>query len=206
MRYAVTAAPEAPDGLTRLDVRGAHADYWGLELCAPRYQAANVASAVAAAEAFLGRALDPERVRETVARMRFPGRFEVVERDPWVVADAAHNPQAATALAEAVRDAWPDPAGRPVVVLGVLADKDAAGIATALAPVAAGFVCVAPRSPRALSASELAATVERVTGEAPEVADSTALGIALARSAGKQAVLTTGSVRMAAEAGNPVGR
>lgn len=216
VRYRVISAPESADGTTRFDVCGMHADYLGLELCAPSYQAANVATAVAAAEAVVERApgpgddrgrateraLDPGHVREAVADVRFPGRFEVLGRDPWVVADGAHNPQAATALAEAVRDAFGDRA--PVAVLGVLADKDTEGIVTALAPVVAGFVCVAPRSPRALPVAELAAVVERVTGCVPQVADRVAEGVALALAEGAP-VIATGSIRTAAEARRPTG-
>ncbi len=200
VRYRVLARPASPDGVTALDVHGVHAAYPQLEVAAPAYQAANVATAVAAAEALLGRALDPAIVREAVAATRFPGRFEVVARNPWVVIDGAHNPEAAAVLADAVRDAWPDPSMRPVVVLGVLADKDAGGIAAALAPVAAGFVCVASASPRALAAAELAKVVARVTGSLPQTAESVAAGIEVASAVSTAAgVLVTGSIRTAAE-------
>ena len=204
VRYRVPARPSSPDGATTLDVHGVHAEYPALVCRAPAYQAANVATAVAAAEALLGRALDPGLTRDAVAATRFPGRFEVVARDPWVVVDGAHNPEAAAVLADAIRDAWPDPAARPVIVLGVLADKDAAGIVAALAPVASGFVCVAPDSPRALAASELAAVVERVTGSAPQEAEGVAAGIEAARVTSTAAgVLVTGSIRTAAEGRRP---
>ncbi len=199
-RYRVLTRPSAPDGATVLEVAGAHARYADLAVCAPAYQVPNVATAVATAEALLGRALDPALAREAIAAVRFPGRFEVVARDPWVVVDGAHNPEAAAVLADAVRDAWPDPAARPVVALGVLADKDADGIVAALAPVAAGFVCVAPDSPRALSAAELATVAERVTGTVPQTAESVRAAIAAQRAADAAAgVLVTGSIRTAAE-------
>ncbi len=205
VRYLVRAHPDSPAGATVLDVRGVHASYDALAVHAPAYQAANVATAVAAAEAALGRALDAGPTRDAIAAVRFPGRFEVVAREPWVVVDGAHNPEAAAVLADAVRDAWPDPGRRPVALLGVLADKDAAGMAAALAPVAAGFVCVAPDSPRALDAAALAAIVEQVTGVAPRVEAGVAAGLRAvlgdgsgpARTAG---VLVTGSIRTAAEA------
>jgi dihydrofolate synthase/folylpolyglutamate synthase len=84
--------------------------------------------------------------------------------DPPVVLDGAHNPQAAAVLARAVTEAWPDPASRPMVLIGVLSDKDAEGIVRELAPVAGGFVCTSPASDRALSADEMARVVEGVTG------------------------------------------
>ena len=85
------------------------------------YLRRDFAVALAAAEALLG-ALDPERALGVAAGLGLPGRMEVLETDPPVLLDAAHNPAGASALAEAL------PAiagGRPVVAaLAVLADKD----------------------------------------------------------------------------------
>ncbi|HEX9092770.1 MAG TPA: Mur ligase family protein, partial [Coriobacteriia bacterium] len=63
VRFEVTARPDHPGGTLALDVRGMHAEYRGLALVAPSYQAPNVATAVAAAECALGRALDPDAAR-----------------------------------------------------------------------------------------------------------------------------------------------
>src|SRR5439155_13239480 len=89
------------------------------------YPRRNFAVALAAAEAVLG-PLDPERVHEVAARVDLPGRMQVLAGDPPLILDAAHNPDGARALAEAL----PHSAGRrPVVAcIAALADKDAAGI------------------------------------------------------------------------------
>jgi dihydrofolate synthase / folylpolyglutamate synthase len=121
--------------------------------------------------------------------------------DPPVVLDGAHNPQAAAALASAVAEAWPEPGPKPWCVIGVLLDKDADGIVAALAPVVDRFVVTQPHSPRARSAADLAAIVERVTGEAPEVVPDLADAIAAARAHARDAgVLVTGSLYTVGEA------
>ncbi len=101
------------------------------------YLRRNFAVALAAAEALLG-SLDVGAVRGVAAALELHGRMEVIESDPVVVLDAAHNPAGAAALAEAL------PAvagGRPVIAaLAVLADKDVRGVVGALAPVLAGVV------------------------------------------------------------------
>jgi dihydrofolate synthase/folylpolyglutamate synthase len=101
------------------------------------YLRRNFAVALAAVEALLG-SLDVERVREVAAALELHGRMEVIDADPVMVLDAAHNPAGAAALAEAL------PAvagGRPVIAaLAVLADKDVRGVVGALAPVLAGVV------------------------------------------------------------------
>ena len=101
------------------------------------YLRRNFAVALAAAEALLGW-LDLDRVLEVAAALDLHGRMEVIECDPVLVLDAAHNPAGAAALAEAL------PAvagGRPVIAaLAVLADKDVRSLVGALAPVVAGVV------------------------------------------------------------------
>jgi dihydrofolate synthase/folylpolyglutamate synthase len=207
VRYSVRRGPDRPGGRLLMDVRGVHADYRGLELTAPSYQAPNVATAVAAAECVLGRALRPDGVRAALSGMRFPGRFELVCADPPVVIDGAHNPQAAAVLAAAVTQAWPDPDLRPWCVLGVLVEKDAEGIVAALAPVVAGFVVTRPRSPRARAVEDLAAVVESVTGVRPEAVDDLAAAVASARGrAGGTGVLITGSLYTAGQAREPLRR
>ena len=101
------------------------------------YLRRNFAVALAAAEAVLG-SLDAERVMGVAAGLELHGRMEVVEGDPVVVLDAAHNPAGAAALAEALPGVA---GGRPVVAgLALLADKDAGGFMAALGPALAGVV------------------------------------------------------------------
>ncbi len=200
VRFTVRSRPDRPGGVLALDVCGIHATYAGLEIGAPVYQASNVAVAIAAAECALGRALDADAARGALARMTFPGRFEVLASDPPLVIDGAHNPQAAAVLAGAVLDAWPDPRDRPLCLLGVLQDKDAAGIVAALDPVFDGFVVTQPDSPRARDAGDLAAIVEYATGSWPEIRPDLADALAHARThAGPRGVVVTGSLYTAGQ-------
>jgi dihydrofolate synthase/folylpolyglutamate synthase len=141
--------------------------------------------------------------------------MQVVEGDPPLVLDAAHNPPGASALAEALPEVV---AGAPVVAcLALLADKDAAGVVGRLAPRIALAVCTelpaellahAGRpAARSLDAGELAEAAE-ATGISAEVvrdpvaAASRAVEEARARSG---AVLVTGShylLRYAVERGS----
>jgi len=110
-----------------------------IELRAPgQFQRRNFALACAAAAAFLGD-LDRERVAGVAAGIEIPGRLERVGNDPPTLLDAAHNPDGARALSEAL----PEMAGdRPVIaVLAILADKDAGAMISALAPTLTRAVC-----------------------------------------------------------------
>jgi dihydrofolate synthase / folylpolyglutamate synthase len=102
------------------------------------FQRRNFALACAAAGAFLGE-LDRQRVAAVAAEVEIPGRLEWLESDPPAVLDAAHNPDGARALAEAIPELV---AGRPVIaVLAILADKDAAAICESLAPLLERAIC-----------------------------------------------------------------
>lgn len=110
-----------------------------MRLLAPgSFQRRNFALATTAAEAFLGD-IDPGRVEGVAASVAVPGRLEQIATRPPTLVDAAHNPDGAAALAEAL----PAVVGarRIVAVLAVLADKDAAAMVRALAPVLERAVC-----------------------------------------------------------------
>ena len=109
-----------------------------VELATPApYLRRNFAVALASTEAILG-SLDPERVADVAAHLELHGRMEVIQAGSPLVLDAAHNPDGAAALAEALpRIAG----GRPVVAcMALLADKDAAAVLAALGPSLAALI------------------------------------------------------------------
>jgi dihydrofolate synthase / folylpolyglutamate synthase len=166
-----------------------------------------VAVDVPAPSAAGARRLDEGVVRAGFESVTSPGRLEVVRRAPTVVVDAAHNPHGAEALAAAVLDSFAFT--RTVAVVGVLADKDAAGILAALDPVVDEVVITRSSSPRAVPVAELAEVAAAVLGEDRVVAverldEALERAIELAEvgsPAGVGAgVLVTGSVTVAGEA------
>lgn len=166
----------------------------------PGYQAVNVAVALRAAEAVLGREPDPRSVSVALEGVRIPARFERVCDAPVVIADGSHNPEAAAVLAGAVREAWPGPDAGRALVIGVLADKDADGIVEALAEAAPVIAVAAPASPRACDAIALADIVEARTGRRPAVHGSVPEALVALRDGGHDPIIATGSLVTAAEA------
>jgi dihydrofolate synthase/folylpolyglutamate synthase len=95
-------------------------------------QLRNAASAVLAARLLRGRLpVADAALARGVRQARIPARFERRGRDPEWLLDVAHNPEAARNLAANLR-AQPSP-GRTLAVLGMLADKDVAGVIAPLA-------------------------------------------------------------------------
>jgi dihydrofolate synthase/folylpolyglutamate synthase len=150
------------------------------------YQLRNAAAALAALEAVKARLpVTATAVREGVAQARLPGRFQRISSGPGVFVDVAHNPEAARALAATLREQ--PVAGRTLAVVGMLADKDAAGVFAALSgEVDAWWVCT-PESPRARSAAELAELLLPVAGtNAVTVEPDVVRALAAARSAARE--------------------
>ena len=127
--------------------------------------------------------------------MSNPGRFEVLQRDPLVILDGAHNPDGAQAVAETLAEGF-TVAGDRRLVVGVLDGRDPGELLEILgAEDAVEVVCCTPDSPRALPASSLATEVERLGGRARLVPDvGEAFAVALAAADPHDVVLVTGSL------------
>lgn len=133
-----------------------------------------------------------------LAAARLPGRFETVGDHPRLIVDGAHTPGSATALATAISRLGGH--ARTALVLGVLRDKDVAGIAAGLAAVGARVWATAPGHPRALPAPELArglAAAGLLADCVPEPGAAVAAACAWAGSDGL--CVAAGSLAMAAE-------
>jgi dihydrofolate synthase / folylpolyglutamate synthase len=122
-------------------------------------QYANAAAAIAALEELAPRLeLPSEALARGLISTRLPARFQVIESaGPTVILDVAHNPDAAAVLASNLR-ALPR-AGRTLAVCGILADKDAAGVAERLAGCFDEWWLAATEGARGRPSAELAARI-----------------------------------------------
>ena len=98
--------------------------------------------------------ISEENIREGLRDVKWPGRFDVVSREPLFIIDGGHNPQCLEALVKNIEDYL---TGRKVIALtGVLADKDYGDMYKPVMPLVDRFVCITPPNPRKLEAEELA--------------------------------------------------
>ncbi|MDJ0313931.1 Mur ligase family protein [Arthrobacter sp. H35-D1] len=145
-----------------LDLQGLAGRYPGILLpLHGEHQAQNAAVALAALEAFLGggeKELNLELVQQGFGAVTAPGRLEVMRTSPTIVVDAAHNPAGIAASAKSLQESFAF--SKLVVVLGVLAEKDAAEILNTIkesyGDEAAEICLTQSNSPRAIPAAELA--------------------------------------------------
>ncbi len=141
---------------TEMIVHGIHDDYHVRTALPGRHQALNAALAISAAELmhYDGIYVEKSAVIAGVKGARWSGRFELVNRDPDVIMDAAHNLPGAMALAQTLMDVglW----GKYTLVLGILNDKDADGISSTLASGASRVIITQPEyTDRAMKMEEL---------------------------------------------------
>jgi dihydrofolate synthase/folylpolyglutamate synthase len=141
----------------------------------------------------LGIAMSDRAIEAGLTGVEWPGRLEELTFGTSdVLLDAAHNPAGAVALAAYVRESrW----NGGTLVFGVMADKDAAGMLSALGPHFSAIVCTTPDTPRALPAEQLAELARASAGARWRVSAVAEPAAALADASGHGApVVVAGSI------------
>jgi len=206
----VGLAEESPDVRVRYDGLVNHTEAgialtgedWGVETRLPfpgAYQARNAGVAATLARQVGGDRVTEAHLARGLRNAHWPGRFEVVERDPLVVLDGAHNPGACEAVSETLAEY--DYEGLHLV-FGAMHDKDHRSMVEALPPAASVRTC-APALERAADPAVLAAAFEAAGADGVvEPAHSVAAALAAARDAAApdDCVLVVGSLFAVAEA------
>lgn len=131
--------------------------------------------------------ISEEHIRRGLQDVAWPGRFDIVGREPLFIIDGGHNPQCFETLIQNIRDYLP---GRKIIALtGVLADKDYVDMYRPIMGYVEQFVCITPPNPRKLEAAELSRHLQ-AAGAKAIAAESIEAGVSLARSmAGKDGVV-----------------
>ena len=211
------------------DLVGADLDGQSLTICGPggrprleglripllgRHQLVNATTAVAVLAELnaQGVVISEEALRAGLARTRWPGRFEVLQRRPALVVDSAHNANSALKLRAALAEWFPRPPRRRLVlVFGASADKDIAGmLETFLSPdptngyqPADKVIVTRSGHPRAADPARLADQVRSICATCPiSVHDNvdSALIEALAWADADDLICVTGSIFVVAQA------
>lgn len=105
--------------------------------------------------------LPDEAIQRGISAARIPARMEILSAEPLVILDGGHNPDCATALANALAQHLPGQ--RITAICGMMADKDVEEYLQILRPHIGQLLAVQPDNPRAISAQRLAAQA-RVLG------------------------------------------
>jgi dihydrofolate synthase / folylpolyglutamate synthase len=120
------------------------------------HQLSNAALALATLEVLEERGalgLDLQTIGRGLVQVRWPARLEVLQRNPLIILDGAHNAQGAESLRDALKSSFSY--RRLHLVLGIMKDKDLRGILRRLLPLADTVVFTKPRYQRAADPEDL---------------------------------------------------
>jgi len=154
-----------------------------------RYQMENAAVAITAIYKLIdmGWGIHERHIRTGLANACWPGRFELIRKEPAIIVDGGHNAQGALALTDNLKRYFPDK--KIVFVMGILADKDMHAILAPILPLAKQFFTITPDSPRAMPAAELAEYINKQNIPAMSVSDMDAAFEKAAEIAGSDGVI-----------------
>ncbi|MCM1566534.1 MAG: folylpolyglutamate synthase/dihydrofolate synthase family protein [Candidatus Dehalobacter alkaniphilus] len=143
------------DGSQRFGYEGLCWSYPDLELALlGEHQFTNAAAALAVCEVLVetySLDISESAVREGLKAVRWPGRLELLLRNPRVLLDGAHNADGMMSLAKALQQYAGGPLrrNRLLLCLGMLRDKEIEKAVEIIAPLADKIIVTKPDSPRA---------------------------------------------------------
>lgn len=189
-----------PDGQT-FRLKGITGEYDLSLPLAGEHQLENAAAAVAAVEVLKehGAHISPRSIARGLAQVHWPGRLQIMRREPWLVVDGAHNADSARRLVAALTQHFAFQ--RLTLIFGASSDKNIAGMVAELASFPDTVIVTSSRHPRAMSPDSLAGQFARqgITAEVTENV-SEAIEIALAGAVPGDLICVTGSLFIVAEA------
>ncbi len=185
----------------RFDEKGIRFRYRGEVFQLPlrgHFQWDNLCTALLAIEILQkkGFSISKDALRRGLQRCELKGRFDIVERNPLLVLDGAHNPSAIRALHHSIQKLFPE--RKLVVVFSCLTSKDKRSMARTIERYAETVILTRIRSERAATLPEL----RQAFGKDTLAADSIEGALQQARShvGGDALILVTGSIYLVAEA------
>jgi dihydrofolate synthase/folylpolyglutamate synthase len=143
--------------MTFSDLEGNNFDYSGIfnqykDLHIPlagKYQVENASMAIAVAELLnnMDYVIHDRAIIEGLDNSKWPGRFEIVRRDPLVILDGAHNPNGVARFGESLKKYIPNK--RIIAILGIFSDKDYHNIIKNIVPLTDQVILTMANNPRA---------------------------------------------------------
>lgn len=189
----------------RTDIFGASFDFGGYNgLHVPLagiYQPYNAATALTVIDVLRARGaeISEEAVKEGLAAVKWPGRFEILAEEPLVISDGGHNPEGIDAAVASAKQYFGEE--KIQLLSGVMADKDYAHMAGRMSEIACRAFTVRPDNSRALDSREYAKVFEH-DGVPAEGFSTVKEAVFAAMDAGKasgKATLCLGSLYMYGE-------
>ncbi len=170
-----------------------------------KYQAQNCACAIVAWEILKNKYNFKDiNLNSVLSSLSFPGRMEIVQKNPLVLLDGAHNPQKMRALSETIKEIFQKK--QIILVLGLLSYKNAGKTLEPIAPLAKAIIFTEPQVYRkeSLPAKKLAKHVKKllpgIENLYAEPDPKKAVKLALEEASQEDLILITGSIYLVGNA------
>ncbi len=146
----------------------------------------------------MGYDIDSEEVYQGLVNSKWPGRLEIIQKDPYVILDGAHNEQATEVISKSIKELYER---KIILVLGILSDKNYHKMIKDLVPLAKNVFITAPDYYRALDTENLADEAKKYCKKVVEVDGvDNAINEALKIANKDDLILITGSLYTVGEA------
>ncbi len=115
-----------------------------------------------------GYVINDEALQKGLENTVWHARFEIINKNPLIIADGGHNPEGVEAAVNSIKKYFNS---KVIILTGVMKDKDYNFIADKIATVGERVYCITPDNPRALSANEYANVFKKLNVEAIAFSD-----------------------------------
>lgn len=184
------------------NIQGLKSDYRSLSTpLLGRHQAVNASVAIGIIESLqdMGFKIERNAIYDGIQNVVWPGRFEIVHKQPIVILDGAHNPDSCRTLVQSIQDIFPRK--KVTLVLGISEDKDKNGIINELKKIVHQVILTRADHPRASQFTEdeinlFGQTINCITTESV----AKAMDIAFRDTTEEEIILVTGSLFVVGEA------
>ena len=126
------------------------------------------------------------------------GRFEVINKDPYMILDGAHNPDGANALKKTIKTHFKSK--KILMVVGILRDKDVGGMLDVFTEITQDFIVTEPNNTRKMTAKDLGACLRKRGAKCTECnTPKQAVNYALKRKKSYDLIIFAGSLYLIGE-------
>ena len=186
------------------DLKGIYHNYKNLHTpLLGRHQADNAATAITAIETLKirGVKISEEAIRDGLEKVKWTGRLEIIQNNPTLILDGAHNPSGVEIVRNALKEIFAY--GRLILVLAIFADKDCKKMIQIIAPEADLIITTKAKSPRAAPPQVIAKEAAQYVDENKIIVKENipqAINCALSNSKKDDLICITGSLYTVGEA------
>jgi dihydrofolate synthase/folylpolyglutamate synthase len=165
-----------------------------------KHQIANAAIAMGIVETLSDFPVSEEAILEGIAKVEWPGRLQIIQHEPWIFLDGAHNPSGIAALVSFLEERDQKRSGRNWLIIGIMQDKNIKEMLAPFSNWADKVVFTRPNIERAADVTTLSTALDSAVSQTAKASVSDAIEFVRSEIAPCDTLVITGSLYTVAEA------